>query len=168
MNKLIRIVRHGLLDESDVRRVIGSDALARIGARVGQSERAHSGELRVCVEAGLPLTDLWRNTAARERAIALFSKLGVWDTEHNNGVLIYLLFAERRIEVVADRGIAARVPPQTWRDISQRLGEAFKQGAHERGLLDAVDQVGALLAEHFPATPADRNPNELPDEPDVR
>ncbi len=168
MNKLVRILRHCWLDEGDVRRTIGSDALARIGAHVAKSERTHSGELRVCVEAGLPLADLWRNTTARERAIAVFSQLGVWDTEHNNGVLIYLLFAERCIEIVADRGIAGRVPPQIWRDISQRLSEAFKQGAHERGLLDAVDQVGALLVEYFPAMPADRNPNELPNEPDVR
>ena len=168
MNKLRRILRHCWLDEADVRRAISRDALRRIGAHIAQSERAHCGELRVCTEAALPLGDLWRNATPRERAIALFSTLGVWDTEHNNGVLIYLLFADRCIEIVADRGIAEQVAPQTWQDISQRLGVAFRQGAHERGLLDAVDQVGALLTEHFPARPTERNPNELPDEPDVR
>jgi uncharacterized membrane protein len=168
MNKLLRILKHCWLDEGDVRRSMGAGALARIAAHVAQSERTHCGELRVCTEAALPLGDLWRNAAPRERAIALFSTLGVWDTEHNNGVLIYLLFADRCIEIVADRGIAEQVAPQTWQDISQRLGVAFRQGAHERGLLDAVDQVGALLTEHFPARPTERNPNELPDEPDVR
>ena len=143
-------------------------ALARIGAHIAQSERAHSGELRVSIEAALPLGDLWRNATARERAIEVFSTLRVWDTEHNNGVLIYLLFAERRIEIVADRGIAQQVAPQTWRGISETLSAAFKAGDHERGLLDAVDRVGAVLATHFPAAPTDRNPNELPNDPDVR
>ena len=168
MSKLGRILRHGWLDDSDVRRAIDTDARARIAARIERSELAHSGELRVCIEGGLPLRDLWRNATARDRAVAVFSTLRVWDTEHNNGVLIYLLFADRCIEIVADRGIAQRVPAQTWRGISDRLSAAFKSGDHERGLLDAVDQVGAILTEHFPATPSDRNPNELPNEPDVR
>ncbi len=168
MNKLLRILRHCWIDESDVRRALGPDALARITAHIAKSERAHSGELRVCVEAALALGDLWRNATTRERAISMFSTLRVWDTEHNNGVLIYLLFAQRCIEIVADRGIAERVPPQTWQDISQRLGAAFGQGAHERGLLEAVEQVGALLTEHFPAAPTDHNPNELPNYPEIR
>jgi uncharacterized membrane protein len=83
-------------------------------------------------------------------------------------VLIYLLFAERRIEIVADRGIAHQVAPHTWRDISVHLSAAFKAGDHERGLLKAVDRVGALLREHIPVAPTDRNPNELPNDPDVR
>ena len=168
MNRLLRILMHCWLDESDVRRAIDPDALARIGSHITQSERAHSGELRVSIEAALPLGDLWRNATARERAIAMFSTLRVWDTEHNNGVLIYLLFAERRIEIVADRGVAQLVPAQTWRHISEQLSAALKAGDHERGLLKAVDQVGALLREHFPVAPTNRNPNELPNAPDVR
>ena len=168
MNKLWRLLRHCWLDEADVRRAISRDALARIGAHINESERSHCGEVRVCIEAALPLGELWRNASARERANAMFSTLRVWNTEHNNGVLIYLLFADRSIEIVADRGIAQRVPPQTWRNISDRLSAAFKAGDHERGVLLAVDQVGAVLTEHFPAAPTDRNPNELPNEPDVR
>lgn len=168
MNKFTRILRHGWLDDSDVRRAIDSDARAHIAARVAKSELAHCGEVRVCIEAGLPLGDLWRNATPRDRAVAMFSTLRVWDTEHNNGVLIYLLYADRCIEIVADRGIAQRVPPQTWRHVCDRLSAAFKAGDHERGLLDAVDQVGAVLTAHFPATPTDRNPNELPNDPDVR
>ncbi len=168
MNKLLRILRHCWIDESDVRRAISADALARIGAQVANSERAHSGEFRVCIEAALPLGDLWRGATARKRAIAMFSTLRAWDTEHNNGVLIYLLFADRCIEIVADRGLAQRVPASTWRNISDGLGTAFKAGDYEHGLLGAVDQVGAVLAKHFPAAPTDPNPNELPNEPDVR
>jgi uncharacterized membrane protein len=168
MNKLARILRHGLLDESDVHRVIDADALARIAAHVAKSEFAHSGEVRVCIEAGLPLGDLWKNATARDRAVAVFSSLRVWDTEHNNGVLIYLLFADRCIEIVADRGIAGKVPPETWREISDQLSAAFKRADHEHGLLDAIDRVGAVLTRHFPASPRDSNPNELPNDPDVR
>jgi len=168
MNKLLRILRHWWLDESDVRRVLDSAALGRIERRVAASEQSHSGEIRVCVEAGLPMGFLWRNAAARERAIALFGELRVWDTEHNNGVLVYLIFAERRIEIVADRGIARRVPQETWQAISDRLADSFKSSSHERGVIDAVDQIHALLKDHFAITPGVNNPNELSDRPEVR
>ena len=168
MRTLIRILKHRWLDETDAQRALGTDALRRIEERVAASERTHTGELRVCVEAGLPLSYLWRNATARERAIGMFGKLRVWDTEHNNGVLLYLLLAERRIEIVADRGITQRVPDRTWQDISDAMGAAFKRGDYAGGLLDAVDRVGALLAQHFPADASRLNPNELPDRPDVR
>ena len=168
MNTLIRILKHRWLDESDARRALGDSALRDIEAHVASSERTHTGEVRVCVEAGLPLSYLWRGASARERAISMFGKLRVWDTEHNNGVLIYLLLAEHRIEIVADRGITQRVPEGTWQDISDAMGAAFKVGDYARGLLDAVDRVGALLAQHFPADASQVNPNELPDRPDVR
>jgi uncharacterized membrane protein len=100
--------------------------------------------------------------------MALFGELRVWDTEHNNGVLIYLMFAERRIEIVADRGIARRVPQETWQAISDGLAQALKSGHHELGLLGAVDQIHALLKEHFSVTHGVTNPNELSDRPEVR
>ena len=168
MNTLIRILKHRWLDETDAQRALGTDTLHRIEERVAASERTHTGELRVCVEAGLPLSYLWRGASARERAIAMFGKLRVWDTEGNNGVLIYLLLAERRIEIVADRGITQRVPEGTWQAISDAMGAAFKRGDYAGGLLEAVDRVGALLAQHFPADAALSNPNELTDHPDVR
>lgn len=168
MNKLLRILRHWWLDESVVRRVLDSAALGRIEGRVAASEQSHSGEIRVCIEAGLPMGFLWRDATARERAIALFGKLRVWDTEHNNGVLIYLMFAERRIEIVADRGIARRVPQETWQGISDGLAQALKSGDHELGLLGAVDQIHALLNDHFAVAPGVNNPNELSDHPEVR
>ena len=108
MNRLWRILKHRWLDDRDALRALGADALERLARRVEASERRHTGEIRVCVEAGLPFSYLWRGATARERAVQMFGKLRVWDTEHNNGVLIYLLLAEHRIEIIADRGLARR------------------------------------------------------------
>jgi uncharacterized membrane protein len=105
MNRLLRILKHRWHDETDARRALDEVALTRLQTRVQSSETRHRGEIRVCVEAGLPLSYLWRDATPRERALAMFGKLRVWDTEHNSGVLIYLLLAERAIEIVADRGL---------------------------------------------------------------
>ena len=118
--------------------------------RVQRSERRHSGEIRLCVEAGLPLSYLWRDAPARERALAMFGKLRVWDTEHNNGVLIYLLLAEHAIEIVADRGLNQHVPPEAWRKLTDGMAAAFKAGRFEDGLAEAIDAVDGLLRQHFP------------------
>ncbi|HJV61113.1 MAG TPA: TPM domain-containing protein [Albitalea sp.] len=167
MNKLLRILRHRWLDETDARRALGADALQRIEQRVAASERHHSGEIRVCVEAGLPLSYLWRNASPRERALAMFGKLRVWDTEHNNGVLIYLLLAEHRIEVVADRGLNDRVNAEQWRALLAGMAHWFKAHRFEQGLNEAIDAVDALLRQHFPLAPGAERPNELPDAPVV-
>lgn len=163
--RLARLLRHRWWDEADARRVLPAAAIARIEARVHESERQHTGEVRVVVEPGLPLSYLWRGRPARERAIRLFGKLGVWDTEHNNGVLIYLLLAEHAIEVVADRGIDARVDPAVWRTLVDALRADLRAGKFEAGLLAAVDAVGALLAQHFPIAAGQPRRNELPDRP---
>jgi uncharacterized membrane protein len=165
MNRLLRIARHRWLDDRDVSRALGPQALARVEARVKASEQRHSGEIRVAVEAGLPLSYLWRGATSRERAVTLFGKLRVWDTEHNNGVLIYLLLAERRIEIVADRGLNRRVPHAQWQALVAGMADAFHAGRFEDGLIAAVDAVDALLVAHFPLAPGEVNPNELPDEP---
>ena len=167
-NKLLRILKHRWLDETDVRRAFGTGALARIEARVKASERQHSGEIRVCVEAGLPLSYLWRHATARERAVAMFGKLRVWDTEHNNGVLIYLLLAERRIEIVADRGLDRQVTAAEWKDLLDGMASAFKAGQFEAGLNAAIDAVTALLTQHFALAAGAVNPNELRDAPVIR
>jgi uncharacterized membrane protein len=165
MNTLLRILKHRWLDEADARRALGADALRRIEARVAASERRHSGEIRVCVEAGLPLSYLWRNARPRERAVTMFGKLRVWDTEDNNGVLIYLLLAEHRIEIVADRGLDRRVPPEQWKALVDEMSAAFKAGQLEEGLNRAIDAVDRLLVQHFPLAAGAANPNELPDAP---
>jgi uncharacterized membrane protein len=168
MDRLTRIARHRWVDERQVRRTLDAAALGRLQARLVASETRHSGEIRVCIEAGLPLRDLWRHATPRERAVALFGELGVWDTEANNGVLIYLLLAERAIEVVADRAVARRVPPAHWDAVVQQMQAAFAARRFEDGLIQAIDAVDAVLGRDFPLAPGQSNPNELPDHIDLR
>jgi uncharacterized membrane protein len=134
--------------------------------------------VRICVEGSLPASYLWRHLRqrvtlpelVRQRALMMFAKLRVWDTEHNNGVLIYVLLAERAIELVADRGVARFVDAAVWRDTVARLGVALRQDRFEDGLTQALQEVSAVLVAHFPA--ADEAPgaavNQLPDEPVLR
>ena len=167
---LSRLLRHRLLDEGDAHRALGSDAAARIQQRVAASEAHHSGQIRVCIEAGLPFSYLRRGASPRERAAMLFGKLRVWDTEHNNGVLVYVLLAEHAIEIVADRGIDRRVDAAAWEAIAAQMREPFRGGDFAKGLDHAIDAVDALLVRHFPRTSGDATayPNELPDAPDIR
>ncbi|MEO5672030.1 MAG: TPM domain-containing protein [Ramlibacter sp.] len=164
-NRLARMLRHRLLDETDTRKAIPADLVDRLAQRVAASERRHSGEVRIFVEAGLPMSYLWRKATPRERAVAIFGKLRVWDTESNNGVLIYLMLAEHAIEIVADRGLSNRVPAEEWQAIVGRMGTAFRDRRFEDGLTQALEEVSALLVEHFPVAPGAANANELPDEP---
>jgi len=165
---LPRLLKHRLLDEGDARRMLGKDALARIEARVAASEKRHSGEIRVVVEAGLPFSYVRRGATPRQRAVALFGKLGVWDTERNNGVLIYLLLAERAIEIVADRGLNQVVPASEWARIAESMRSDFQGRDFEGGLMRAIDAVDALLVSHFAARPGDVDVDELPNAPLIR
>ena len=168
MNRWLRLLKHRRLDERDARRLVGDAALQRIEARVAASEAQHSGEIRVCIEAGLPLSYVKRDATARERAVAMFAKLRVWDTEDINGVLIYLLLAEHAIEIVADRGLARHVDAAEWQRIAATMSVAFKASEFETGLNQAVDAVDRLLVKFFELAPGEVNPNELPDAPYLR
>lgn len=168
MGRLQRILKHRWLDESDARRRLGQAGIDRLERRIHESERQHTGEIRICVEASLPLSYLWRNAPARERALMMFSKLGVWDTEANNGVLIYLLLADRAIEIVADRGVARRVPQAHWDAVVADLAAALRRGEFEPGLTAALDAVCAQLSAFFPAVDGQANPNELSNRLDLR
>lgn len=163
--KLRRMLRHRWLDEADARRAIPADMAQRLAQRVAASEKRHTGEVRICIEAGLPISYLWRGAAARERAVAMFGKLRVWDTEQNNGVLIYLLLAEHAIEIVADRGLNRHVTPAQWQAMVARMSAAFQEGRFEDGLTQALEEVSALLVAHFPLGDGAAQANELPDEP---
>ena len=163
MNRLARLIKHRLWDDRDARRVLPAAALDRLQARVAGSEGRHSGEIRLCVEAGLPLSYLRQGLSARDRAVTLFGKLRVWDTEHNNGVLIYLLLAERAIEIVADRGLDRQVPRAEWQALIAPMRQAFQAGRFEEGLNQAIDALNAKLVQHFAPAPGQANPNELPD-----
>ncbi len=168
-HKLQRILRHRWLADEATERAIPSAVLTRLAERVKLSETKHSGEVRIYVEAGLPLSYLWRSddvsAITRQRALSMFGKLRVWDTADNNGVLIYLLLAEHRIEVVADRGLNERVAANTWPDLVQSMGAAFKAGDFELGLAQAIEAVSSLLQTHFPLAAGQTNTNELPDQP---
>jgi len=167
--RIVRLVHHRWV-EGRLHRALPPDLLDRITRRVAASERRHTGQIRICAEGSLPTSYLWRGASARERAVTLFGKLRLWDTEHNNGVLIYLLLAEHAIEIVADRGLARTVPPETWRTLVVHMGEAFRAERYEDGLTQALAEVSALLATHFPAGVGDDGAaasgrNELPDAP---
>lgn len=176
ISKLKLLIKHLWLDASDSERAIPAAMLERLTRRVAASEKRHSGEIRICVEASLPSSYLWRlgkntsiKTLIRERAVMMFGKLRVWDTEHNNGVLIYMLLAEHAIEIVADRGLARHVSPAQWQAMVARMAQAFREKRYEDGLTQALEETSALLMAHFAvdSTPdgTPNNPNELPDAP---
>ena len=165
LNRLTRLLRHLWLDADDAQRALGPTGLARLETQVGASERQHSAQICLCIEASLPLRYLWRNVAhgeaieavLRDRALTTFGKQRVWDTEDNNGVLVYLLLAEHRIEIVADRALARCTDEEHWLELGDRVAQACRAGHIEEGLTRAVDVVGAALAEHFPRATAHAN-----------
>ena len=160
-----RIAKHLLLTHWQVNRAFSSETLTAIDSAIKASEAAHVGEIRFSVEGALDGTALFRGQSARERAIDVFSQLRIWDTEHNNGVLIYLLLADRDVEIVADRGIHARVGLEEWEKICRTMEAAFKQENYEGGVVSGIQAVTQHLMKHFPASSADQN--ELPDKPVV-
>ena len=167
--RLIRILKHRWQSDDAVQRAVPPALLDKLAEQVAASELEHSGEIRIYVEAGLPLGYLWRPASmaqiTHERALAMFGKLRVWDTAHNNGVLIYLLLAEHRIEIVADRGLNERVAADTWPRLVASMSEAFKAGDFDGGLTRAVREVSALLQRHFTLQTGQGNPDELPNAP---
>ena len=161
--KPIRLLKHLLLPDWFVRLVFARSDLTAIGEAIAASEKSHRGELRFVVEAAMPLTTLWRDQSPRARAVDLFSVLRVWDTAENSGILIYVQLVERRVEILADRGIAARVAQAEWDGICREMETSFRHGRWRAGALQAVVRAGALLTQHFPA--GANNPDELPDQP---
>ncbi len=160
-----RIVKHLLVTDGQVGRTFGRSALNKIEATIKASEAEHLGEIRFAVEGGLDGSPLFKGQSARERAIELFSQLRVWDTRQNTGVLIYLLLADRAVEIVADRGIHAKVDSQEWRQVCRQMEAAFRQSDFEGGVVSGVQAVTRHLKQHFPSDSDDSN--ELPNKPVV-
>ncbi|MFZ3042641.1 MAG: TPM domain-containing protein [Thiobacillus sp.] len=158
-----RWLKHMFMPPRAWRRAFPQATLDAIEAAIRAGETAHGGEVRFAIENSLPGILAWRGMSGRERAIEVFSNLRVWDTEHNGGVLIYLLLADHDIEIVADRGIAAQVDPAAWEAVAQTMEAAFRQGEFERGALEGIQQISVLLAAHFP--PSGHNPDELANRP---
>lgn len=163
--KLSRVFRHLLRPAWFVRRVFSPDDLAAIGGAVAACEKSHRGELRFVVEGPLPVSALWHDQSPRARAVELFSRQRVWDTAENSGILIYVQLVDRRVEILADRGIAGRVEQAEWDRICRAMEASFAQGAWRRGVLEAIDRATRLLSLHFPARRD--NPNELDDRPRI-
>ncbi len=164
---LKRLLRHLASSPQALRGRLPAPALERIAQAIRRSEAGHQGEIRFAIEASLPWSYLRRNAPPRERALMMFSKLRVWDTEHNNGVLLYVNLADRAVEIVADRGIAAKVPRARWQSICHAARDHFGGGRMEAGAVEAIQAIGAVLTEHFPLAPGEARGNELPDQPVV-
>ncbi len=160
-----RIVKHLLATEGQVKRAFPHSTLNTIENAIKASETAHVGEIRFAVEGALDGLSLFKGQSARERAIELFSQLRVWDTESNSGLLVYLLLADRAVEIVADRGLHAKVSAQEWAKICQLMEAAFRQSNYEGGVVSGVQAITRHLVKHFPADGC--SGNELPDRPVV-
>ncbi len=147
---LKRTLRHLFTTAWSVGKVFPGEALANIEAAIGESETAHGGQIRFAVQHSLDTREVLRGLTARQRAIEVFGELGVWDTEHNNGVLIYFLLADRDFEIIGDRGIDARVGPEGWEAICRGMEERIRDGEFERGVIWGIEAVGEHLRAHFP------------------
>ncbi|MBI5128821.1 MAG: TPM domain-containing protein [Rhodopseudomonas palustris] len=160
-----RIGKHLFTSRGQVQRAFPPKALDTIEHAIKASEATHAGQIRFVVEGALDGAPLLRDQPARERALDVFSQLRIWDTEHNNGVLIYLLLADRNVEIIADRGIDRRVDAETWEAICREMETAFRAGRYEAGVLRGIELITAHLATHFPNDGS--GANELPDAPVV-
>jgi uncharacterized membrane protein len=160
-----RTLKHLLRRRRAVDRVLPPPALERIEQAIAQGEAVHRGEIRFAVEAALPWSYLRRDARVRERAEMLFAKLRVWDTEERNGVLFYMELADHGIEIVADRGIAVKVPNEQWQVICRDVAQRFAAGEFEGGVIAGIERISDLLALHFPAIEGRPNVDELPNRP---
>jgi uncharacterized membrane protein len=160
-----RWFRHLFSTRSDLHRAFPLPTLAAIEAAIRESELKHSGELRIAIEASLEPVHALQGKTPRARALEVFAALGVWDTEANNGVLIYFLLADRDVEIVADRGFNGRVSEAEWAAICEEMDARLRAGEFEAGALAGIRRVSDVVARHFPVRPGERNPNELPNQP---
>ena len=165
---LIRIFRHLFTGQLAVRRMFPCASLNAIEKMIEQSEAGYSGEIVFAIEDSLGLMPLISGQSARERAVEVFSLLRVWDTQQDNGVLVYLLLADHDIEIVADRGIDAKVGKENWEVICHEMETAFREGQYDTGVMMGISKIGHLMRQYFPVVLEDgKRNNELPDKPVV-
>ncbi|MEI7447281.1 MAG: TPM domain-containing protein [Burkholderiales bacterium] len=148
-----------------VRAAFPTEALARIEAAIADGERTHRAELRFAVESSLDTAQLWAGLPARDRALEVFGRFRVWDTDENNGVLVYLLWADRAVEIVADRDAVRRVDPAAWARACEQLADGCRAGRPVDGALACIATLNAALAAAYPADGTRPNPDELPNAP---
>ena len=161
--KLARLIRHLATTRFSTRRRFPPPVRAAIEQAIKQCEARHAGEIRFVIETAFDLPELWHDLAPRQRALQLFGQLGVWDTAHNNGVLVYVELADRVVEIIADRGIAARVPQAEWAAVCRQMERHYREGRFDEGSIVGILGVGALLGRHFPGKAA--GGQELSDQP---
>lgn len=161
----MRVLRH--LFAPSARKHFPADALARIAQAIHDAESRHAGEICFAVESALPPNAVFAGVDARTRAQDAFARLRVWDTEANNGVLLYLLLADHRLEIVADRGFAGRVDAAQWRGVCEAMEPLLRAGRAEHAVIEGVARLSALVAAHFPQVPGRPDVDELPDAPHV-
>jgi uncharacterized membrane protein len=162
-SRLGRAWRHVMTTTSMAKRAFPAATLDAITAAVMAGEQTHRGEIRLVVEKSLPFAAVWDGVTNRQRALAMFAECGAWDTEDNCGVLIYINLAERKVDIVADRGIDRRIDAATWQAVCHTMTTGFAQGQFHDSTLAAITRVNELLRTHFPANGS--RPNELPDRP---
>ena len=158
-----RHMRHLATTRWSTRRAFPQSTRDAIEQAIGECESRHGGEIRFVVETAFDVPELWRKLSSRTRALQLFGQFGVWNTEHNNGVLIYVLMADHAVEIVADRGIAARVNQAEWDAVCRQMEHHYRAGRFRDGSVVGILGVGALLGRHFPGIR--RSDNELPNQP---
>jgi uncharacterized membrane protein len=161
--RLSRALRHWKTSAAEGRRAFPQESLAAIAGAITEGERTHRGELRLIVEASMPFDAIWADVSNRQRALALFAEHGVWDTEDNCGVLIYINLAEHKVDIVADRNVNRKIDAATWQAVCRTMTDGFARGHFHDSTLAAVAQVNELLRQHFPANGS--RSNELPDAP---
>ena len=162
---LPRLFKHIIYPPWLVRRYFPPSTLERIEAAIHASERKHNGEIRFAVESSLDCRALFQDEPCRERGIEVFSELRIWDTEENNGVLIYLLLADRDVEIIADRGISSKVDPSEWERICRMMEENFRNHQFDEGVISGIQAIEKLLVAHFLPEPGHSNENQLSNKP---
>jgi uncharacterized membrane protein len=165
MNFIKRFLRHVWMSPILLGRRFPTETLDVIEQAVTAGEKSHRGQIRFAVEAELTTGQLWADVSARERALDVFSLLGVWDTEENNGVLIYVLLADRKVEIVADRGIHQHVGHERWSAICKEIELHYRKGDFRSGTVTGIEKIAVELAHYFPARAGQKN--EQPDRPVV-
>ena len=162
-----RWLRHLVATRAGLRRAFSPTVLGAIEAAIDTSERLHRGEIRFAIEASLEPHEIWAGKTPRERALQVFAALGVWDTDENSGILIYVLLADRDVEIVADRGYNLRVTSDQWTEVCHSMERPYAPGDFGAGSIEGVRAVGDIIAAHFPPLPGGRDEDELPNRPAI-
>jgi uncharacterized membrane protein len=160
-----RVASHLWFEVRGLASVFNDQALRRIEKAVAASESEHSAELRIAIESSMPLRVLWFGASPRARATDAFARHRIWDTEANNGVLIYICIADRAVEIVADRGITAHLPKAYWENVCAMMVSGFAKGEFEQATIKAIEQLESDLIRLYPVTSGQANPNELSNRP---